>query len=513
MMSSSQREVRRRRRAPLRNRRLLFEPLEDRIVLTAVRMLDGFDDNTIPASDDGVAGPIDLGFEVDFFGNAHTQVFISNNGNVTFGAALPSWTAVDMSEISAEIIAPFWADVDTRNPLSGATTFGFDTVDGRDALGVSWIDVGSFDQQADVTNSFQLVLIDRSDVEPAAFDVEFNYDGVLWDSFDTGLPTTPVSRAGFSAGTGDPRTYYELIGSGVTGSFLDDDSLLGLANNSLKSVESGRYVFEFRGGTSLDEHGLAGQIVEVEPGIYTLGSGIDPDATPIAQPTNANAADTINADQLRIDGGLGLDLSGAGLTVGVWEADACYPNDCSYIRTTHQELVGRVSAGDTIGELSDHATHVAGTIAATGVGVDGILGTDDDDAPRGMANQVQLLGYDTTDYLSELQAAIAVDGIVASNHSWGYRAGWDLATFAALGGSGQANAWSSDRNPLVYATEDPDFGQYNEDSRDVDDVLFDNPSHVAVFAASNDGPRGGGAGGHYTNQPVTVGGVVMSLSP
>jgi hypothetical protein len=57
---------------------------------------------------------------------------------------------------------------------------------------------------------------------------------------------------------------------------------------------------------------------------------------PIIEPDNANAADTTNTDQLRAGEALGLNLSGAGVTVGTWEAGGG-------VLATHQEFGGRVT--------------------------------------------------------------------------------------------------------------------------------------------------------------------------
>ena len=62
-----------------------------------------------------------------------------------------------------------------------------------------------------------------------------------------------------------------------------------------------------------------------------LPGGLQPDALIL----NRNAADTTNADQLWTGGGMGLNLDGTGITVGVW--------DGGRVRATHQELVGRVT--------------------------------------------------------------------------------------------------------------------------------------------------------------------------
>lgn len=56
-------------------------------------------------------------------------------------------------------------------------------------------------------------------------------------------------------------------------------------------------------------------------------------------PNNINAADTTNADQVYTGKTLGLDLTGAGVTVGTWEAGGT-------VRASHDELTGRVTVVD-----------------------------------------------------------------------------------------------------------------------------------------------------------------------
>jgi len=99
--------------------------------------------------------------------------------------------------------------------------------------------------------------------------------------------------------------------------------------------------------------------IEVGPGVTIIGYGPPPSA-PIA--SNLSSAQTIHVDQLRPNGNLGLGLTGDGITFGVW--------DESRVRVTHQEFQrdgggSRVTPGDnSTVALSDHSTHVAGTIGA-----------------------------------------------------------------------------------------------------------------------------------------------------
>lgn len=208
----------------------------------ALAVRSGFDANTFAGNDDGTLGPIELGFNVDFFGVESTSVFINNNGNVTFDSQLTNYTPFDLTSTGRQIIAPFFADVDTRYSGSAAT-YGTGTVDGHQAFAVNWIDVQGFDLTGE-TNAFQLVLIDRSDTGAGNFDIEFNYDMVSWDS--GGFEPGPA-RVGFSNGTGEAGTFFELPGSATSGAFLDG-GLSALVSGSLNSGVDGRYVFAARSG-------------------------------------------------------------------------------------------------------------------------------------------------------------------------------------------------------------------------------------------------------------------------
>ena len=64
-------------------------------------------------------------------------------------------------------------------------TYGVDTVNGHPAFGVDYENVGYYGTHTDKLNSFQLILIDRSDTGIAgAFDIEFDYDKVQWEAGD-----------------------------------------------------------------------------------------------------------------------------------------------------------------------------------------------------------------------------------------------------------------------------------------------------------------------------------------
>jgi hypothetical protein len=217
---------------------------------TAFRDNIGFQQNVLERNDDlSTEELVSIGFDINFFGAIFSQLFVNNNGNVTFGQSLSTYTPNSLLTTNRIIVAPFWADVDTRG--IGSVTYGQDVVDGRAAFGVNWSDVGYFGSQSDKVNSFQLVLIDRSDLAPGAFDFEFNYAVVEWESGNAsggmdGLGGNSA-RAGFSNGS---NRSFELPGSDVDGAFLDSNSATGLIHNSRGSDIAGRYRFVVRNGVT-----------------------------------------------------------------------------------------------------------------------------------------------------------------------------------------------------------------------------------------------------------------------
>jgi hypothetical protein len=161
-------------------------------------------------------------------------------------------------------------------------------------------------------------------------------------------------------------------------------------------------------------------------------------------------------------------LSGTGLVLGVWDGGAA--------RSTHQEFGGRVTVKDGAGSV-DHATHVAGTIIASGVDV----------RAKGMATSARVDSYNWTSDTTEMTAAAAVaatetNKVLISNHSYGFIAGWNYVN----GGSpyrlwewvgwGGTNASSSD----------PGFGQYDSTASSWDSIAATAPYYAIFKSAGND---------------------------
>lgn len=216
-------------------------------------IVPGFDTSSFPANDDGATGAIALGFTVNYFGVDYVQAFVSNNGYLTFNSGQGTYTPSGLGAgyTGQPIIAPFFADVDTRGTGSGLTTYGTGTFDGHDAFGATWVDVGYYSGQTNKLNSFQVLLVDRSDVSSGDFDIYFNYDKIQWETGgasggSNGLGGTSAA-AGYNAGTGAPDTFGQLAGSLVNGALLDGGPNSLVANSNI-GVD-GRYLFTVRNGS------------------------------------------------------------------------------------------------------------------------------------------------------------------------------------------------------------------------------------------------------------------------
>lgn len=185
---------------------------------------------------------------------------------------------------------------------------------------------------------------------------------------------------------------------------------------------------------------------ETKDGYTSTLVGVDDNDQPIyIRPYNAGAATTARVNTINSGGLFGLNLNGQGMVLGIWEPGR--------VRTSHVDLAGAVTVMDGAtfnGHDSDngHATHVSGTM----------IGRGNNTSARGLAYQATLLAHDSFSDLSEALAR-ANNGLLVSNHSYGVnfeiqpqwkRGAYDVA----------AAAW--------------------------DEMLFQVPYYLPVFAAGND---------------------------
>lgn len=177
---------------------------------------------------------------------------------------------------------------------------------------------------------------------------------------------------------------------------------------------------------------------------------------------NLNAARTISTNKVWPGGGAGFDLTGSMETLGVW--------DEGRVRSEHQEFgINRVTQQDGASINSDHATHVAGTMVATGVQANA----------KGMAYQASLHAYYWDDDLGEMADA-AANGLRVSNHSYGLRTGWDVTT----------TQWNWFGSTTISPTKSYLFGFYGSQARTTDNIAYNAPNYLIVKSSGNNRLQG-----------------------
>lgn len=217
------------------------------------------------------------------------------------------------------------------------------------------------------------------------------------------------------------------------------------------------------------ELGILTKVIQPD-GVVKELTGFDQFGKPIYNTThNLNAARTISTNKVWAGGSLNLNLDGSGTILGEWDAGT--------VMLSHRELLGRVILGDGMGFFDNHATHVAGTLIATGINPNA----------KGGSYNGNLRSYNWNNDSFEM-ATEAANGMLLSNHSYGNIAGWTY--------NGNQNRWEWYGEPSISQTKDWKFGFYDNKSRDWDEMAFLAPNYLIVKAAGNDrndngpGPNG-----------------------
>ena len=155
-------------------------------------------------NDDGSSPQIALPFNFCFYGQNVNSVYINNNGNVSFGASYGTFTANSFPDPTFIMVAPFWADVDTRAAGSGVVYYKLTPT----YLIVRWQTVGYYSLYDDKLNDFQLIITDGIDpILPAGNNVAFCYGDMEW--------TTGDASGGTNGFGGNPATVGVNRGNGV----------------------------------------------------------------------------------------------------------------------------------------------------------------------------------------------------------------------------------------------------------------------------------------------------------
>lgn len=194
-------------------------------------------------NDDGSTAAKTIPFNFCFYGTTYNSVYINNNGNISFGNSIASFSAGGFPAGSTSstandtiMIAPFWADVDTRDNVSGLVYYKITPT----YMIVKWDNVGYYSNHSDLLNEFQIIITDGNDpILPDGNNVALCYGEMEWTTGDAsggsgGFGGTPAN-AGINKGDG--INYFQLgrfdqAGSAYDGAYNNNDGIDYLDNKS-----------------------------------------------------------------------------------------------------------------------------------------------------------------------------------------------------------------------------------------------------------------------------------------
>ncbi|MFZ7145157.1 MAG: nidogen-like domain-containing protein [Bacteroidota bacterium] len=156
-------------------------------------------------NDDWSTAPFVIPFDFCFYGTTYHEIYINNNGNVSFDAPYSTFSADSFPSSTFKMIAPFWADFDSRGLLSGVTYYKLTAT----SLILQWDHVGYYGTHDDKLNTFQLILTDGFDpILDAGKNVSFCYRDMQW--------TTGDASGGINGFSGTPATVGANLGDGIS---------------------------------------------------------------------------------------------------------------------------------------------------------------------------------------------------------------------------------------------------------------------------------------------------------
>ena len=213
---------------------------------------DGTWEASVPASDDESSAELALPFSFRLFGQMYTSCWINNNGNVTFDGPFDVYTPAEFPVDGPVMVAPFWADIDTRStssPDAGVWHKLLDSDDdgSLDTLVVTWNDVGYFLQHGELLSSFQVAISNGTNpLMGTGQTVCFTYDSMCFACGDV----SGVGGFGGAAATvglnGGDGVEFDLVGrfDQTGGATPDPTSSL---SGGVAWLDNQRFLFETGG--------------------------------------------------------------------------------------------------------------------------------------------------------------------------------------------------------------------------------------------------------------------------
>ena len=208
------------------------------VPLDASFTVANFTDGTAPdyREDDGSTPVKNLPFTFCMYGSTYNACYINRNGNISFVNSSAVYSSTGFPNSNDVMIAPFWADVDTRNLSSGLVHYKIMPT----YMIIKWDHVGYYNSMADKLNDFQLIITDGSDpILPNGNNVAFCYGDMQWTTGSASGGTGGFGGTAATAGVnkGDGTNFiqigrFNINNSAYDGPYGADDGISFLDNKS-----------------------------------------------------------------------------------------------------------------------------------------------------------------------------------------------------------------------------------------------------------------------------------------
>ncbi|MBX7182220.1 MAG: gliding motility-associated C-terminal domain-containing protein [Bacteroidia bacterium] len=156
------------------------------------------------ANDDGSSSLINLPFTFCLYGTSYNSCYINNNGNISFGQAVGTYSSSGFPNSTAPMVAPFWADFDT-NPYDNGQGCLVKMQLSSGYLRVLYQNIGYFSSNFDKQNNCEVIITDGLDpILPPGNNCAFLYGDMQWTTGDAsqgtngfgGIPSTVGANKG-----------------------------------------------------------------------------------------------------------------------------------------------------------------------------------------------------------------------------------------------------------------------------------------------------------------------------
>ena len=219
--------------------------------------------NMLDRNDDNSAVNVELGFNVNWYGETFDKVAFNNNGGIKFKPTSfwGQYSGLDLTEIDNDpLIVALFNDLDTRNTATTRTSYGplMNKIEGREGYCFNWTNIGYFSSGAPAASGQLILLRKNADLTVNDGDVFliFNYNSVTDRDVITGWAApdgkgyvfnSPIPKSGDSEGRD--------TGSKPLRENQSPSDLVSVEMSAFQNM--GRYIFEISGGGAANAPGSA----------------------------------------------------------------------------------------------------------------------------------------------------------------------------------------------------------------------------------------------------------------